>query len=163
MDENQAICVETLRVTKMLKNRRLSKAISDAAWGELVRKLKYKANWQGKHVVCVDTWFPSSKQCSHCGEVVSELPLSTRTRTWTCPPYHHRHDRDVNAALNIKAEGILKLKAAGLSVSACGGLRKTGEWSVAAREAGSPFLPGGEQSPSGMRTSRCVVRAETPF
>ena len=144
MDENQAICVETLRVTNMLKNRRLSKAISDAAWGELVRKLKYKATWHGKHVVCVDTWFPSSKQCSHCGDVVSELPLSTRT--WACPTCHHRHDRDVNAALNIKAEGILKLKAAGLSVSACGGLRKTGEWPAVASEAGSPFLEGGEQS-----------------
>ncbi len=144
MDENQVICVETLRVTNMLKNRRLSKAISDAAWGELVRKLRYKATWHGKHVVFVDTWFPSSKQCSACGEVVSELPLSVRT--WTCPTCHHRHDRDVNAALNIKAEGILKLKAAGLSVSACGGLRKTGEWPAVAREAGSPFLEGGEQS-----------------
>ena len=144
MDENQAICVETLRVTNMLKNRRLSKAISDAAWGELVRKLEYKTTWYGKHVVSVDTWFPSSKQCSHCGEVVSELPLSTRT--WACPTCHHRHDRDVNAALNIKAEGILKLKAAGLSVSACGGLRKTDQWSAVASEAGSPFFQGGEQS-----------------
>ena len=138
MDENQAICVETLCVTNMLKNRRLAKAISDAAWGELVRKLEYKASWYGKHIVRVDPWFPSSKQCSHCGEVVSELPLSVRS--WECPTCHHRHDRDVNAALNIKAEGILKLKAAGLSVSACGGLRKTGVWSAVAGEAGSPFL-----------------------
>ena len=92
--------------------------------------------WQTRRVR--GPWFPSSKQCSRCGEVVSELPLSTRT--WECPTCHHRHDRDVNAALNIKA--------AGLSASACGGLRKTGEWSTVASEAGCPFLQGMEQLPT---------------
>ncbi len=136
IDENQAICVETLNVKNMLKNRRLAKHIADASWGGLVRKLDYKANWEGKHLVRIDTWYPSSKTCCHCASKIESLPLSARQ--WTCPTCGAAHDRDINAALNIKQQGILKLKAEGLSVSACRGLRKTGILPAAACEARSP-------------------------
>ena len=140
IDENQAICVETLKVKNMLKNRRLAKHISDAGWGELVRKLDYKAKWAGKHLVRIDRWHPSTKTCSRCASKVESLPLSVRQ--WTCPTCGSAHDRDLNASLNVKKQGILKLKAEGLSVSACGGVRKTGTLPAAACEARSPVLKG---------------------
>ena len=145
IDENQAICVETLKVNNMLKNRRLSQAIADASWGELIRKLEYKARWEGKHLVRIDPWYPSTKTCSHCGSTIDQLPLSERQ--WTCPTCGAEHDRDMNASLNVKQQGILKLKAEGLSVSACGGMRQTGSTlvrSAVACEARSPILQGGE-------------------
>lgn len=108
--ENQVICVESLSVKNMVKNHTLAKAISDASWGELVRQLEYKAGWYGRTVVAIDRWFPSSKRCSCCGHTVASLDLSIRR--WTCPECHTELDRDVNAALNIKA--------AGLAVLACG-------------------------------------------
>ena len=140
VDENQAICVETLKVKNMLKNRKLAKHIADAAWGELLRKLTYKAAWSGKHLVQIDQWFASSKTCSNskCGTKVDTMPLSVRQ--WTCQKCGKKHDRDINAAITIRQQGILKLKAEGLSVSACGGLRKSGTLSVAASETRSLAL-----------------------
>lgn len=108
--ENQVICVENLAVKNMVKNPTLAKSISDANWGELVRQLEYKAGWYGRTVVAIDRWFPSSKRCSCCGHTVAKLDLSVRQ--WTCPECNTELDRDVNAALNIKA--------AGLAVLACG-------------------------------------------
>ncbi len=108
--ENQVICVENLAVKNMVKHPILAKSIHDANWGELVRQLKYKAAWYGRTVVAIDRWFPSSKRCSCCGHTGSSLDLSIRH--WTCPECHTELDRDVNAALNIKA--------AGLAVLACG-------------------------------------------
>lgn len=117
VDENQAICVETLKVKNMLKNRNLAKHIADAAWAELLRKLSYKTAWSGKHLVKIDQWFASSKTCSCCGAKVDALPLDVRK--WVCKSCHTEHDRDINAAINIRQQGILKLKAEGLSVSVC--------------------------------------------
>ena len=77
-DESQAIWVETLKVKNMLKNRKLAKHIADAAWGELVRKLIYKAVWSGKHLVQIDPWYASSKTCSCCASKIETLPLSKR-------------------------------------------------------------------------------------
>jgi putative transposase len=108
--ENQVICVENLTVKNMVQNPTLAKSISDANWGELVRQLEYKAGWYGRTVVAIDRWFPSSKRCSGCGYTLDQLDLATRS--WTCPECHAEHDRDVNAARNIKA--------AGLAVLACG-------------------------------------------
>ena len=108
--ENQTIAVEDLAVKNMLKNRKLSQAISDASWGELVRQLEYKCDWYGRNFVKIDRWFPSSKRCEHCGHVVEKLPLNVRE--WDCPKCGTNHDRDVNAAKNILA--------AGLAVSVCG-------------------------------------------
>ena len=108
--ENQVICVENLAVKNMVKNPTLAKAINDANWGELVRQLEYKAGWYGRTVVAIDRWFPSSKRCSCCGYTLDKLDLATRQ--WTCPACQTTHDRDVNAARNVKA--------AGLAVLACG-------------------------------------------
>lgn len=138
IDDNQAVCVETLKVKNMLKNGKLAKHIADASWSELIRKLSYKAVWTGKHLVQVDQWFPSSKTCSVCGAIAEAMPLDMRV--WKCKSCGHEHDRDINAARNIRQQGILKLKAAGLSVSACRGLRKTSISLAAACEAGSLAL-----------------------
>ena len=87
----------------MVKNRKLAKAISDANWGEFVRQLTYKAEWYGRTVVKIDKWYPSSKRCNCCGHVVDPLPL--HIRKWSCPQCSSELDRDINAALNIKAVG----------------------------------------------------------
>ncbi len=109
--ENQTICVETLSVKNMVKNHKLAKAISDVGWGEFVRQLEYKATWYGRQIVRIDRFYPSSKTCSACGFVRDELGLEVRE--WVCPQCGVCHDRDINAACNIKAVG--------LTVSACGG------------------------------------------
>ncbi|MGV0029398.1 RNA-guided endonuclease InsQ/TnpB family protein [Phormidesmis priestleyi] len=108
--ENQTIAVEDLAVKNMVKNRKLSLAIRDASWGELVRQLEYKCDWYGRTLVKIDRWFPSSKRCGNCGHIVDRLPLNIRE--WDCPKCGTRHDRDVNAANNILA--------AGLAVKVCG-------------------------------------------
>ncbi|AFY68174.1 RNA-guided endonuclease TnpB family protein [Geitlerinema sp. PCC 7407] len=108
--ENQTIAVETLAVKNMVKNPKLSRAISDAGWGELIRQLEYTALWYGRELVKIDRWFPSSKRCGSCGHVVERLPLSIRE--WDCPKCGSHHDRDVNAAKNILAVGH--------TVSVCG-------------------------------------------
>ncbi|AWN14351.1 RNA-guided endonuclease TnpB family protein [Salinisphaera sp. LB1] len=124
IDDNQAVIVETLKVKNMMKNAKLAKHIGDASWYALTAKLDYKAKEQGKHLVKIDPWFASSKTCHVCHYKMSAMPLSVRS--WACPACHTQHDRDINAALNIKHQGIVKLKAEGLSVSAHGGLRKSG-------------------------------------
>jgi putative transposase len=101
--ENQTIVVEDLAVKNMVKNHKLARAISDAAWGELVRQLDYKAQWYGRTLVKIDRWFPSSKRCGNCGHVVDKLPLSVRE--WDCPNCGTHHDRDINASRNILAVG----------------------------------------------------------
>jgi putative transposase len=108
--ENQAICVESLRVKAMVKHPTLAQAIHDVGWGELVRQLTYKAAWYERRLVAVDSWYPSSKRCSACGHVLGSLSLDTRH--WTCPGCRSFRDRDVNAARNVLA--------ARLAVSACG-------------------------------------------
>ena len=129
IDENQAVIVETLKVKNMLKNKRLARSIADAGWHSLITKLEYKAKQEGKHLVKIDQWFASSKTCSVCDLKQEKMPLNVRS--WECD-CGATHDRDINAARNIKKQGILKLKAEGLSVSADGGLRKSGVLSVAA-------------------------------
>ena len=101
----------------MLKNRRLSKHIADAGWGELVRKLKYKAEWEGKHLVKINQWFASSKTCSACGHKAEAMPLNIRH--WICEKCHTNHDRDVNAAVNIRRQGIVKLIEESLLLKGC--------------------------------------------
>lgn len=131
IDENQAVIAETLKIKNMLKNHCLARSISDAGWHSLITKLEYKAKQKGKHLVKIDQWFASSKTCSCCGHKQEEMPLNIRS--WDCPKCGVTGiDRDINAALNIKQQGILKLKAEGLSVSADGGKRKSGILPVAA-------------------------------
>ena len=114
VDENQALIFETLRIQNMMKNHHLAGAIADAGWGEFMRQCEYKAKREGKLFVKINTFFPSSKLCSHCLKKLPALGLSTRA--WVCPYCGTHHDRDINAALNIKQEGIRNLKAAGLTV-----------------------------------------------
>ena len=94
-----AIAVETLNVKGMVKNRRLSRAISDAGFGEFVRQLDYKSDWYGSTVWKADRWFPSSKTCGSCGQINRALTLAHRI--WTCPGCGVVHDRDHNAAGNL--------------------------------------------------------------
>ncbi|WSA53359.1 transposase [Nonomuraea fuscirosea] len=101
--ENQVIAVEDLTVRNLVKNRRLARAISDAAWRELRFMLEYKARWYGRTLVAVDRWFPSSKLCSACGALREQMPL--RVREWGCA-CGAVHDRDVNAARNVLAAGL---------------------------------------------------------
>ncbi len=99
--ENQAIGLESLSVENMLKNRHLSKHIADASWSTFLAMLSYKGNWCGRDIATPEEeFFPSSKMCSTCGFVLDELPLSVRE--WTCPACSTCHDRDVNAAINIR-------------------------------------------------------------
>lgn len=94
------IGVETLNVKGMFKNRSLAKALSDAAMGDILQKLKYKSDWYGRTIQPIDRWAPSSKRCSCCGYVRPKLSLEVRE--WDCPKCGAHHDRDVNAAINIK-------------------------------------------------------------
>ncbi|MFE2703632.1 RNA-guided endonuclease InsQ/TnpB family protein [Streptomyces mirabilis] len=107
--ENQMIVIEDLTVRNMVRNHRLARSISDAAWSEFRRMLEYKAQWYGREVIAVDRWFPSSRLCSVCGTLRDRMPLNVRA--WTCD-CGTTHDRDVNAAHN--------LLAAGLAVTVCG-------------------------------------------
>jgi len=97
------ICIEDLAVRNMVRNRRLSKAISDASFGMFKQMLEYKTRWYGKNLWVVDRFFPSSKTCSECGYIVDKLPLDVRA--WDCPQCSKRLDRDINAARNILAVG----------------------------------------------------------
>ncbi|MEU2865807.1 RNA-guided endonuclease InsQ/TnpB family protein [Streptomyces mirabilis] len=107
--ENQTVVIEDLTVRNMVKNHRLARAISDAAWSEFRSMLEYKARWYGREVIAVDRWFPSSRLCSACNTLRDTMPLNIRT--WTCD-CGVTHDRDVNAAHS--------LLAAGLAVAVCG-------------------------------------------
>ncbi|MDV7209619.1 RNA-guided endonuclease InsQ/TnpB family protein [Azotobacter beijerinckii] len=117
INENQVVCVESLAVKNLIRNPTLSKAIADAGWGELVRQLEYKGEWAGRSIAQIDRWYPSSKRCSSCGHTVASLPL--QIRSWSCPECGTEHDRDVNAAVNIKAAGLAVL-ALGENVSGIG-------------------------------------------
>jgi putative transposase len=97
--ENQAVAIEDLNVSGMVRNRRLSRAISDVGWSEFVRQLKYKAEWYGKTVLQIGRFEPSSKFCT-CGVVNKSLKLSDRI--WACTSCGVIHDRDILAANNIK-------------------------------------------------------------
>lgn len=108
--ESQAIAVEDLNVRGMEKNRHLAKSVADASMSEMARQLEYKCAWHGRRFVKVCRWYPSSKMCSCCGHVLEELPLSVRA--WTCPVCGCRHDRDLNAAVNIAREGARLLNKA---------------------------------------------------
>lgn len=107
INENQVVCVESLKVKNMIRNPKLSKSIADAGWGEFVSQLQYKAEFAGRKVIAIDQFFPSTKRCSACGYTL--LKLSLNVRTWICPECKSVHDRDINAAKNIKAAGLAVL------------------------------------------------------
>jgi len=98
------ICLEDLNITGMTKNHNLARSVNSASWNSMMRKLIYKAEWYGKNVVFIGRFDPSSKMCSHCGYINKGLKLSDRE--WVCPVCGEYHDRDVNAAINIKTFGL---------------------------------------------------------
>ena len=108
------IVLENLNIKKMLKNRTLSRKISDTGWHEYCRMLEYKTKWYGSKLMIAPQFYPSSKICSTCGEQVSAMPLSVRH--WQCKRCHSNHDRDINAAINL-----LKLSTGSSpGIDACG-------------------------------------------
>jgi putative transposase len=117
VSENQVIVVENLNIKGMVRNHCLAKAISDAGWGMFATMLKYKAEADGKVYLEIDRFFPSSKTCNHCLHKVSDMNL--KIREWKCPKCEAVNDRDINAAKNIRDEG-LRFLALGTSASANG-------------------------------------------
>ena len=104
IDENQIICMENLNVKGMVRNHKLADSIQEMNFGEFRRMLEYKAQWYGRKIVFVDRFYPSSKTCNECGYVNKTLKLSDRL--WICPDCGKIIERDYNAALNIRDEGI---------------------------------------------------------
>ncbi len=87
-----------------MKNSRLSKSIADVGWSLFINLLEYKAERYGKQIIKIDQWFPSSQICSHCQHNDGKKPLNIRE--WNCSNCHTKHDRDINASLNILKEGL---------------------------------------------------------
>ena len=98
------VVLETLRIKNLMKNRKLSKSIADVGWGLFIYMLEYKAERYGKKVIKLDQWFPSSQICSHCQHNDGQKALNIRQ--WTCSNCKTKHDRDVNAAINIRNKGL---------------------------------------------------------
>ena len=103
-DKFKVICLETLKVKNMVKNKRLSKAISDVSWSSFITKLEYKVAENQGYLVKIDTYYPSSKTCSNCGCVKETLSLSERT--YHCNECGFTIDRDLNASINILNTGL---------------------------------------------------------
>ena len=111
--EFDTIYLEDLNVKGMMKNHRLAKSISDVSWGKFIDVLTYKAEWNDKHVIHIDRYFPSSKTCNKCGYVNNGLKL--KDREWICPDCGEKLDRDLNASINILNEGCRKDISGGTS------------------------------------------------
>lgn len=108
-DENQIIILEDLGVKNMMKNKKLSRDISDVSWNKFYNYLEYKTKWKGRTLHKIDKWFPSSKTCSNCGHIMRSLPLNIRK--WDCPSCNAKDiDRDINASINILKQGLKELK-----------------------------------------------------
>jgi putative transposase len=130
---HQAVCIEDLNV-KGLARTKLATSFYDAALGQIRRQLQYKGQWYGVHVVVVDRFFPSTQLCHVCG--FKNTGLTLNDRTWTCPRCGTVHDRDINAAINVKNEG-LRILAVGHteSLNACGGaVRPARSWRAPSKQ-----------------------------
>jgi putative transposase len=108
---HDVICIEDLAVKNMMKNHKLAQAFSDVSLGAFYTMLEYKANWNDKSIVKIDRFFPSSKTCSVCNYINQDLTL--KDRNWTCPSCNTIHDRDFNASINIKKQGLKILSGSG--------------------------------------------------
>jgi len=132
--ENQAVYVEDLAITGMARIR-LAKSVHDVGWGMLIRLLEEKADRYGRQVVRVGRWFPSSRLCSVCGHNDGPKPLSVRR--WTCATCGAEHDRDLNAARNILAQGRIVAGGHPETQNACGAGVRPSEGSATGTEAGT--------------------------
>ena len=106
-DTYDYICLEDINLQSMARGLHLGKATNDNGFGAFRQMLIYKMQEQGKKVITIDKWFPSSKACHHCRYINSNLSLSDRA--WTCPSCGEHLDRDINAAINILNEGLAKV------------------------------------------------------
>lgn len=99
------ICLEDLKTKGMMNDHRLARSIGDASFFEFRRELEYKAEFYGREVTVIDAFYPSSQMCSHCGYRNPDT-RDLKVRLWTCPDCGTNHDRDINAAINIRTEGL---------------------------------------------------------
>lgn len=104
VDNYDVICIEDLNVSGMMKNHKLAGSVSDVSFSEFRRQLEYKCAWYGKELVVIDRFYPSSKTCSNCGWKNDHLTL--KDRVFKCDNCGAQIDRDLNAAINIKAVGV---------------------------------------------------------
>ncbi|MGM0770500.1 MAG: IS200/IS605 family element RNA-guided endonuclease TnpB [Halobacteriota archaeon] len=112
ISENQAVALETLNVSGMLKNHNFAQSIADVSWSSFVTKLEYKAEWYGKTILRIGQFEPSTKICNVCGYHNGNLTLADRE--WNCPDCETNHDRDINAAINIKKFALDKQNLIGI-------------------------------------------------
>ena len=98
------IIMENLNIEGMIKNKHLSRAISEMGWNTMINMFKYKCEQNGKNFIQIGRFEPSSKRCNHCGYINKDLTLSDRV--WTCPSCHSILNRDENAAANIRDYGL---------------------------------------------------------
>ena len=109
--ENQTVCVENLNISGMMKNHKLARAMADVSWGSFVSMLEYKCDWQGKNLVRIGRFEPSSRLCT-CGTINRDLTL--KDRVWTCANCGTMHDRDILAANNIVRFAFVKQNLVGM-------------------------------------------------
>ncbi|MFF9115610.1 RNA-guided endonuclease InsQ/TnpB family protein [Streptomyces massasporeus] len=136
ISENQGIAVEDLSVAGLARTK-LAKSVHDAGWSSFVNMPEYKAARYGRTLVKIGRFEPTSQTCSTCGAVDGPKPLNVRE--WTCTACGTVHDRDTNAAINVKT-------AAGLAVSACGASVRPGAVPAQREETGSHGLPAGSRA-----------------
>jgi putative transposase len=155
--ENQAVVVEDLHVKGMLANDNLARALSDVGFGQFRAQMEYKAKRYGTRLVIADRWYPSSRLCSVCGWKNEALTL--KDREWTCPACGTHHDRDHNAALNLKR---LATATALSEASPAGNGGATAEGASAVAGKVTPVRDdGGHQDTSGQEGNRAHLRARS--
>jgi putative transposase len=106
VNEYDVICVRNEQIIEKMKNPFFAKYMSDAGWGEFVKQLTYKCEWYDKHLVKISNWHPSAQLCSSCGHQNPEVNKKKFLREWDCSNCSTRHNRAINAARNILAEGM---------------------------------------------------------